>query len=245
MPRHVLLLLIAALALLLGAATAQAAPSSAAAPAAHVAQDDEVLDDEGCAPDDDACLDEEWDAEGFDDELACEDDWADEEWVEGDEEVVVDEEIAEAANADDCGDETAEQVVAPDLTSLTTTVAGEGARLSVTVGFRLDEPGRVELTLARVAGAATSRRAAAACTRSASAAARRSGRAKGKACPRTLPGKVIVVGRAGANTHQLRGTWRGRRLAPGSYRLTATPKAPGATSDTVAFRIAPKQSGRA
>jgi hypothetical protein len=237
MPR--LALLIAAFALLLGAAAAQAAPVPAVAPTAHAAQDDAGFDDEACAPEEDACLDEEWDDdEAWDEQLACEDDWADDEdWLDedealaGDEEAIADAETsAESATDDACADE--ETVVAPDLTALTTAVAGEGRRLRVTVGFRLDQPGRVELTLARV-GAAASKRAA--CPRGARAAA---AKRADRACPRTLPGKVTVVGRAGANAHELRGTWRGKRLSPGSYRLTATPKASGATSDTATFKVA-------
>jgi hypothetical protein len=234
MPRFALLLL-AALALLFGATAAQAA-APAAAPVSQTAQDadDELLDEEECLLDeDDACVDESWD----DVDLACEDElWDGEEWADEEDAEVVDdsETFAEISNDDACADEGAEPAVAPDLTALSATVAGEDAGLRVQVAFRLDQPGAVELTLAR-SGAAASKRAKTACP---SAAKRGRGKAKGKKCGGALPGKLTVTGRAGLNRVDLKGRWRGKKLAPGSYRLTATPKAAGATSDTVAFKIA-------
>lgn len=243
MPRLVLLL-IAALALLLGAASAQAAPAAQTHPTARVAddlddaaEDDGWTDDDACAPDedDDACLDDAWE----DDDVWCEDDSA----LDGEDEEVLDEEtyaeegepIAAAAD-DECGEDAAP--AAPEVTALSATVAGEDDRLRVHVAFRLDQAGPVELTLART-GAVTSRRARGACPSGArAAAAKRKRKAKGKKCGARLPGSMTVVGRPGANTVQLRGRWRGKRLASGTYLLTATPKAPGATSDTATFKIA-------
>lgn len=239
MPRFALLL-IAALALLFGATAAQAAPvAPAAAPTASAAEDlhDELLDDE-CAVDEDACLEEDW----SDEDLACEDDlWDDEGWADEDDEAISDDETyvddveAAAATDDECLED--DELVAPELTALSASVVGEDARLTVQVAFRLDEPGPVELTLARV-GAVASKRAKVACPSGTAAKAKKGkGKAKGKKCGASL-GRVTVAGRAGANRVELRGRWRGKKLAPGSYRLTATPKAAGATSDTATFKIA-------
>lgn len=246
MPRFALLI-IAAFALLFGATAAQAAPAGQTAPkapVASVAQDDpfenEVYDEDECLLDeDDACLEEDW----SDEDLACEDElWDDEGWTEEDDEPISDEETyvddAEAAAAadDECEDALeGEEVVAPELTALSATVAGEDARLTVQLSFRLDEPGKVELTLARVGGTA-SKRAKAACPRGVGAKGKKG--KKGKKCGGTLPGRMLVTGRAGLNRVALRGRWQGKKLAPGGYRLTATPQAAGASGDTVSFKIA-------
>lgn len=230
MPRFALPLM-AAIALLLGATAAHAAPAGpAAAPTARVADDlDDSLDDE-CVLDED-CLDEDW----GDEELACEDDlWGDEDW--DDEELSDEETLAEIATADDlCEDDV------PALTRLSASVTGTGAKLTVQVAFRLDAPAKVRLTLARLDGAA-SKRTKRACS-SAAAAKTKQGKRKGKgkqrgACAGTLPGHMTVAGKAGLNRVVLRGRWQGRKLAPGSYRLTATPKAPGAASAKATFKLA-------
>ena len=58
--------------------------------------------------------------------------------------------------------------------------------------------------------------------------------------PIPVPGKITVSGATCANSFTFRGRIGGKRLAPGSYRLTATPHAnrQAGTSRTIAFKIA-------
>lgn len=145
---------------------------------------------------------------------------------------------AGAASADSSADDGCDTAApAPRVTALRTTVAGHGRRLHVKVGFRLDHASRVVLSLERpTAGASAAR-----CSKAARTAAKRAPKHKrAKGCARSvkLRGTVTVAGKAGANTTELRGgRWHGKHLAKGGYRLIATPKAPGATSVTTAFRI--------
>jgi hypothetical protein len=55
-----------------------------------------------------------------------------------------------------------------------------------------------------------------------------------------LPGKITVRGAAGTNRFTFRGRIGGKRLAPRTYRLIATPQANGqaGTSQMIAFKIA-------
>ena len=55
-----------------------------------------------------------------------------------------------------------------------------------------------------------------------------------------MPGKITVSGATCANSFTFRGRIGGKRLAPGSYRLTATPQAnrQAGTSQTNTFKIA-------
>jgi hypothetical protein len=67
--------------------------------------------------------------------------------------------------------------------------------------------------------------------------------AKRKRCPRvvTLKGSFTVAGVAGPNRLRFTGRLNGRRLAPGRYRLVATPRANGRTGPaaTARFKIVP------
>jgi hypothetical protein len=225
------------LALLLSALvlSAGAAPAFAADAPAHavVASDDEWGDEGDWGDDEEAgedwsdvdCADE--DGEPLPAEECIEDDWVcDDEWEDwSDEEIASDDEWADAAvdewadddedwSDEDCAEE-AEEVAPPRLTALRATPA---RRNTVKVSFKLDRKGTVVLSLRRVGGARTSGR----------------GRSRGAA-----RGTVNVAGRRGANATTLR-RWKGRALAPGSYRLTATPATGRAATTTFTLRVAPR-----
>lgn len=102
------------------------------------------------------------------------------------------------------------------------------------VAFRLDRAGKVRLTLERVATGASASRARKRC---AGTAGTRAGKSR-KGCGVALRGSVDVDGRSGANSTELPRRWNGRSLAPGSYRLTATPARRGGASATTTFSIA-------
>jgi hypothetical protein len=237
MPRRLLTPLLAALALLLAAAPAAlaAAPAAPASPTARIAVDDcaedELLVEEEdgtlvCEPDD---LSEE--DLGDDADALCEDDWSDDEDGEDwGEEELGDEEAFAAVSDDDCA---VEDDAAPLLTNLQAKASGRARTAQVAVTFALDAPGTVKLTLARsVAGTA------AAGGKRCVVSAGKSGKAakKGKRCTRTstVGGPVSVAGVEGANTVAPR-RWKGRKLRPGNYVVTATS---GGAAKTAAFKIA-------
>ncbi len=274
MPRMLLIALVAAVTLILGAAPALAAPPTAPVSALHASTpataddedpgedsgedpgddwDEDPGDDDGDDPgddsgDDDACV-EEWDddagewvaVEGDcsdDGDLCWEDDWSDD---SGDDDLA-----AVSATDDDYGDDDwsddscdeAEAEPAPLVTKLRATSARQGRDLRVQVRFRLDRAGDVSLTLERVGGTARSSRRCAAPAR-AGGHGKSHDKKKGKNCARTvaLSGTMSVAGHAGKNATTLR-RWKGRRLAPGSYRLTVTPVADGARSAKATFKVA-------
>lgn len=267
MPRRLLLPLLAVLALLCAAApAASAAPPSAGAPAARAAVDeldDEIVgEDEACDAtlDEDAALDCEEDLfdEGDDVAELCEDEWSeDDEWSDEDDWSDEDEQLADEGDAelastsvsdeeDDCWTED-DEALAPILTDLRVTVAGQGRRQRVGVAFRLDEAGTVRLTLERTGGAsASAKRCTVASTsakgkggakgRGAKGKAKGKGKTKGCARPVALRGSRVVAGRAGVNEAAIGRRWNGRALAPGGYRLTATPL--GAEGESVATTFA-------
>ncbi|HST39459.1 MAG TPA: hypothetical protein VLK58_08110 [Conexibacter sp.] len=226
MPRRLLTPLLTALALLLIAAPAAvvAAPAATSAPAARTAVD--CADDELSVEEEDGTLVCEPDDLGADDDLdaLCEDDWSDDEdW--GDDEGG-DEEEAYVAD-DDCADAADVPAV---LSGLQATVAGRGRGAQVTVGFTLDVAGTVELTLARSeVGTASGKRCVV-------RTAKKGKAAKGKRCTRTtgFGGPVEVAGRAGVNSVSPR-RWKGRKLRPGTYVVSATT---GDGAKTATFKVA-------
>jgi hypothetical protein len=230
MPRRLLTPLLAALALLLIAAPAAlaAAPAATSAPAARTAVD--CADDELSVEEEDGTIVCEPDDLGADDDLdaLCEDDWSDDEdW--GDDEGGEEEEayVAVADDDDDCAD--AGDVPAV-LSGLQATVTGRGRSAQVKVGFALDVAGTVELTLARSeAGTASGKRCVV-------RTAKKGKAAKGKRCTRTtgFGGAVEVAGRAGANSVSPR-HWKGRKLRPGTYVVSATT---GDGGTTATFKVA-------
>lgn len=227
MPRRLLTPLLTALALLLVAAPAAfaAAPAAASAPAARTAVD--CADDELSVEEEDGTIVCEPDDLGADDDLGalCEDDWSDDEdWGddEGD-----DEEEAYVAVDDDCAEEGDVSAV---LSGLQATVTGRGRSAQVKVGFTLDVAGTVELTLARSeAGTASGKRCVV-------RTAKKGKAAKGKRCTRTtgFGGAVKVAGSAGANSVSPR-RWKGRKLRPGTYVVSATT---GDGGTTATFKVA-------
>jgi hypothetical protein len=222
------LLLLALLALALGAAPALAA---APAPSSTVVttdpgdewedwgDEDEWDDDECLASDDDACWededlcwseDEEWSDEDPGDEWGDEEEWGDEdEWDE------------------EWDEECDEEVVAPPVVSTLRATPERRGRLRI--AFQLDRAGDVTLALQRVGGRGKASRACA-------KPARRGAKAPRRACVAAPTGTVTVAGRSGANATTLK-RWNGRRLAPGTYRLTATPTAEGAREATTTFTL--------
>lgn len=243
MPRRLILPLLAAIALLFAAAPAAlaAAPLTNGGPSAHAATEDDASEES--AGDEEDCSDE-FAIEAEDGTIVCGDDpdlgdegdvdeLCDDGWGYDDDGSSDDPEAEAATREDDCAaDESA--AAAPHLSALQATVAGKGRKLRVRVGFRLDVAGEVRLTLERVEAAASGRR-----KQCAAAAARRSAR-DAKSCSRgtAVRGSVDVKGRGGANTTELPRRWNGRALAPGSYRLTATPRAAGGVGMTTTFRLA-------
>lgn len=226
MPRRLLTPLLTALALLLVAAPAAfaAAPAAASAPAARTAVD--CADDELSVEEEDGTIVCEPDDLGADDDLGalCEDDWSDDEdWGDeegGDEEAYV-------AVDDDCAEEGDVPAV---LSGLQATVAGRGRSAQVKVSFTLDVAGTVELTLARSeAGTASGKRCVV-------RTAKKGKTAKGKRCTRTtgFGGAVKVAGSAGANSVAPR-RWKGRKLRPGTYVVSA---ATGDGGTTATFKVA-------
>lgn len=279
MPKMLLLALVAAAALILGAAPAFATHAGAPASASHAfssatASDDDVdpgdesgedpdddwdedpdedwsEDDDGWG-DDDACV-EEWDDDAVewvavdgdcsgDEGLCWEDDWSeDEDW--GDDDLTAASATSDDDWADDSCDEAADEP-APLVTKLRATPARHGRDLRVQVRFRLDRAGDVALKLERVGGAARSSHRCTAPARTSRAAAGKGkgkkDKSKAKRCSSdsvALSGTMSVAGRAGKNATTLR-RWKGRPLAPGSYRLTVTPDAAGARSAKTTFKVA-------
>jgi hypothetical protein len=263
MPRRLLTPLLAAVALLLLSAPAGIAASTAApAPAARSATDDdggcsademEVEDDDGTvtcsgedAGDDSVAGDDESGDEGDVGDLC--DDWSDDGddgssdeggWSgdEGD--------TAEISSADDSGDDAdctdEADGAAPLVSGLRATVAGHGGRAHVTVGYSLDVAGSVTLTLERTAaGVSSGKRCVLSAAKPAGGKASKAKHAHrgGKSCTRAtaVRGSVATAGDAGVNTLDVR-RWKGRRLAPGSYRLTALPAGDGAVSATTTFKL--------
>lgn len=257
MSRRLLLPLLAALALLgaaAPAALAATAPSAAAGPSARIAggsdgaraaaaDDDDAIDDgAACDVEDPACSETDEDPAGEDDVIEPCDDGLGEDQDDG--ELADDDAEASAAADDGCEEQdTAAEAAPPRVSALRATVAGKGRAARVRVTFRLDRAGAVRLTLERVGTAAGSTRA-----RCASAARRNGGRTDRRArrgCRRAsaVRGSVTVDARAGANASELPRRWGGRPLAPGGYRLTATPAA-GAAAATTFTLAAAKSSAR-
>lgn len=235
MPRRHLTSLLIALALLLLAApaTLAAGPAASAAPTARLAVDDECGADELIVEEEDgtiSCLGDEDLGEDFgDDEIdaLCEDDWSDEE-DSGDDEGFDDEE-AFVAQADDCDEEAAPAI----LRALAAKLNGSGKSAQVSVSFTLDAADTVTLALARTdVGTTTGKR----CVARAAAKQPRKSAKKGKRCTRSTPfgGVVTVDGDEGANSIAPK-RWKGRKLRPGSYAVTATPA--GGASSTATFTI--------
>ncbi|MDO8209470.1 hypothetical protein [Conexibacter sp. CPCC 206217] len=250
MPRRLLLPLLAALALPLAAApSAFAAPAASSTPIARAAVDGpgaDCADDELAVEEEDGTItctsgDDEsggdW-VDGDDGDVSglCDDDWSDddgEEWSDDD--------PAEASAADDDGCADEETVVgAPLLRALRATVAGQGRRAHVTVSWTLNTPGDVALTLERTeAGISSGKRCVPVAAKAKQARAKQA-RRHGKSCTRStaVRGTITTAGEAGANTLELR-RWKGRRLAPGTYRLTAEPIGDDPVETTTTFRLAP------
>lgn len=232
MPRILLLALAAAAALLLGAAPAIAASTPPAT--AHVATFDE------CDPDLDLDCDEWEDDEDWDDEWTDDEEWCDDEWI--DDEEWDDEDLASVSTSDDdewiddeelCDwEDEADEELPPVVSKLKATPKrGRGVR--VDVRFRLDRAGDVELRLERIDGSKA--KASGGCARK---KARKAKRCAAK--PVALHGTITLTGRDGVNETTLR-TWKGKRLAPGSYRLTVTPTAAGADEAQATFKLKPRK----
>lgn len=236
MPVHLPALLAALLLALASGAPAAAAhaPSPPAAPTARTADALDDWGDDGCLPDDAWCEDD-WED---DDALACDDalwDEDDGDWWDDEAPVALaaqDDDDEDELDDDWCDEGDDEAARAPRLTALRATVAGAGRRARVRIAFRLDRAARVTLTLAPADPAASRRAACARTARPKRGAKHR--RCRAPAAPR---GAVTIRGRAGANRVELRGRWRGRRLAPGAYRLAATPRSPGARTVRARFAI--------
>lgn len=246
MSRRMPLHLLAALALLCGAAPAAFAVSAEAAPggpAAHVATDPADCDESLLLEEDDGTLTCADEGEPFDDdEEVCDDPYADDDDTSLDD---ADEAEAVASSRDDgdeCGEDAAETgaPVAPTVSSLRASVSGSGSRRRVRVGFRLDRAGDVRLTLERLAAAGARRARCATPARRGRGGRVASGR-RGCARGTALPGAVTVTGRRGANTTDLPRRWNGRALAAGTYRLTATPRQRGGVSATTTFALSAKR----
>ena len=262
MPRRLLLPLLTALALLLVAAPATfAAPAASSSPSARAAAEDdpafECADDELAVEEEDGTItctgdafsgDETGDDSGDwadDDDISglC-DDWADDDFADDEEWSDDDSDDASAAVAeDDCSDD-ADAGVAPQLRALRATVAGQGGRVRVTVAYTLDAPGQVALKLERTeVGTSSGKRCVVPAAKPAgtTAPAARHARRHGKSCTRTtaLRGTLLTDGDEGANTLELR-RWKGQRIAPGSYRLTAAPKVAGSKVTATTFKLAPR-----
>lgn len=231
MPRRPLTLLLTALALLLVAAPASlaAAPAATTAPTARTAVDcaaDALLVEEEdgtvvCDDDDAADL-------GDDDvDALCEDDWSDDDGEDWGDESADEDDASAAVSDDDCGDDS---YAGATISGLQAKVLGRGRSAQVQVGFTLDAADTVELTLARsAAGTASGKRCVV-------RAAKKGKAAKGKRCTRTtgFGGAVTVEGEAGANT-VTPSRWKGRKLKPGTYVLSATT---GDGGTTATFKVA-------
>lgn len=241
MSRRLLLPLLAALALLLAGASAALAVAPAAAgggPSARIAQDD--ADDPAADAQDDGDVTDDGCEETDDGEIVCDDDWTDgdvdelcdDDWTD-DDDLAGDDDAAEIAGDDDCAEQQ-DAATAPRVAALHATVTGAGRRARVRVAFRLDRAGKVRLTLERVGASARSSRAGKRCAGTAG-----TGGGKGRrGCGVALRGSVDVDGRSGANSTELPRRWNGRPLAPGGYRLTATPVRRGGASATTTFSLA-------
>jgi hypothetical protein len=244
MPRVLLIALLAAATAALGAAPALAV--AVTPPAAHAATaddcdpdvdadcapdpgdewdeedpgDEDMCVDDAC-PEDDVCDEEAGDDEGQGDDL--DDDWGDDEAF-----------AATATSEDDewtCEeDAAAEPEPAPRISRLHAAPARHGrGGARVNVKFRLDRAGQLTLSLERVG---------------AKGARRRCGTAGGRCTTATrLRGTLELTGRAGANATTLR-RWNGRRLTPGSYRLTVTPTVAGGRPVTTSFAVVPARARR-
>jgi hypothetical protein len=249
--------------LLAAPACLAAAPAGAAAdPSARAALFDEdpgtdCAEDELAIEEEDGTVTCSGDAlsdDGFGDEWAGDDSGTCDDWagLDDSEEEGDDAEVASIATADDdeeyyddaCADD--DTAAAPQLSALTAKVAGQGRRARVTVSWVLDAPGKVALKLERTEpGVSSGTR----CVGAAKQAGKRSGkqsaagkhaRRGGKSCTRAiaLRGAVVIDGKEGANSLELR-RWKGRRIAPGSYRLAAAPTAAGGARVTTTFKLAP------
>ncbi len=256
MPRPLSLLLCLLAAFAYGATPVLAKATVSVPPIAHTAGDDsgddqgDVCDEsddcsgddcatDNCAedpdPGDDSCT-QQWDDDSqqwidvdgsCDDSNFCDDASAGDDGSD-------DDALAADTAADDCaGDEADAEVAPPRVSKLHATVAQVRHGRVVLVAFKLDQDGKVTLALTQV-GARSSARCAAT-----PAKARHRAHAKRRAaCPRAVApsGTLSFSGHAGANQTTLR-RWKGRALAPGSYRLTVTPLADGAQSATATFKL--------
>lgn len=233
MPRRPLTLLLAALALLLvtAPATLAAAPAATTAPTARIAVD--CADDELLVEEDDGTVvcDEGVGEDLGDDDVdaLCEDDWSDddgEDW--GDDEGGAEDDAFVAVSDDDCADDG--DVAGATISGLQAKVLGRGRGAQVQVGFTLDAADTVELTLARSTAGTTSGKRCVVRT------AKKGKAAKGKRCTRTtgFGGAVTVAGKAGANSVTPT-RWKGRKLKPGTYVLSATT---GDGGKTATYKVA-------
>ncbi|MDW5594419.1 hypothetical protein VSS74_08730 [Conexibacter stalactiti] len=229
MPRRPLTLLLTALALLLVAAPASlaAAPAATAAPTARLAVD--CADDELLVEQEDGTTVCGEDDLGDDDlDALCEDDWSDDDGEDWGDKGADEEEVSAAVSDDDCAEDG--DFAGATISGLQAKVLGRGRGAQVQVGFTLDAADTVELTLARsTAGTASGKRCVV-------RTAKKGKAAKGKRCTRTtgFGGAVTVAGAAGANT-VTPSRWKGRKLKPGTYVLSATT---GDGGKTATFKIA-------
>jgi hypothetical protein len=222
MLRRFLITTLAAPTLICAAAVPAAATApGAVVPAARNADDGDAPPapdvpscEEDC-PVDDPAVDGE-DAPGACDDWAVDGEWADAAPVPADGACVE----AGEEEGEESGEEATPVVVPPRLSALGATVAGLGGRQRVRVTFHLDRAAVVRLTLERTATAVAR-------------GARRTRR------PVALHGSVAVDGRSGGNATPLPKRWSGRRLVPGTYRLTATPEEDAAHSAVARFTLAP------
>jgi len=182
----------------------------------------EPIADDSCWEDDDPCLADEGAAA-----QPVDDDWGDD-WG--------DEDPGEEAGESTCDEDPAtSEHVAPPLISDLHASDARGSR--VRVDFRLDRAGHIILTLKRTGQPGKANRR---CAKPARAAKRRAAGKPSNACGSRVAvrGALSIAGRSGANATTLR-RWNGQPLAPGAYRLTATPDAAGGRGASTTFTLRP------
>lgn len=198
--------------------------------------DDEDWGDDACLASDDACDEEAW----------CEvDDGSWDEWDDADAATIASDDDDGEGDDDSLGDACDEEPAPLTLSALRATPARHGA---LKVRFRLDGDGVVTLSLERVGAGASARcgKPAKAAKRRGGDHARRGGKAGGRSCQRAsgpVRGVVSLDASAGVNETTLR-RWKGQALAPGSYRLTATPETDGSEAGTATFTLRAPGRGR-